>query len=201
MDSCVSSSESITLIVPAEPGAAPVGVTIRCAKPQDIRGLTEVLLHSFHPPQRWSAWFQPLFRLGIYEDLRTRLRAPSPHYTCLIALKAPCEEIVGTAEVSLRGWFYPQARTGYISNLAVSPAYRRHGIARQLLLKCEQVAGEWNCHRLALHVLDNNHSAKALYEGLGYQIQGTEFHWPTGLFHRPRRLLLEKSLAGRVSLV
>jgi hypothetical protein len=36
---------------------------------------------------------------------------------------------------------------------------------------------------------------------LGYQIQGTEFHWPIGLFHRPRRLLLEKSLAGRVSLV
>ncbi|BFM39569.1 GNAT family N-acetyltransferase [Synechocystis sp. LKSZ1] len=195
MDSCVSSSESITFVPLAHHGAAPMGVTIRCAKLQDIQGLTEVLLQSFHPPRRWSAWFHPLLRLGIYEDLRSRLRASSPHYTCLIALRAPDEEIIGTAEISLRGWFYPQARTGYISNLAVSPAHRRHGVARQLLLKCEQVARDWNCHTLALHVLDNNHSAKSLYDDLGYQTQGTDFQWPTGLFHWPRRLLLEKSLA------
>lgn len=201
MDSCVSSSESIPLSPLTDHGAAAVAVIIRSAKLQDIQGLTEILLQSFHPPRRWSTWFHPLLRLGIYEDLRSRLRAPAPHYTCLIAIKAPSEEIIGTAEISLRGWCYPQARTGYISNLAVSPAYRRRGIARQLLSKCEQVAEEWHCHTLALHVLDNNRSAKALYDGLGYQTQSGEWHWSSGWLNRPRRLLLEKSLLGWESLV
>ncbi len=193
MDFCLSPSESTPLSATSAPFVA---AQIRFAQFKDIQGLSEVLLQSFHPAGDWLSLFHPLLRLGIHEDLRARLRAPKSDYYCLLAIAHPSQEIIGTTEISLKNWYYPQTRTGYISNLAVSPAFRRHGVARQLLLKCELVAQEWQCHGLALHVLDNNHQAKTLYTGLGYQTKPMEFSWPSGFFPRPRRLLLEKTLRG-----
>lgn len=194
MDFCLSASKIPKQpTVPSQPISG-ASFQIRPADLKDIKALAEVLIHSFHISQSWISWFYPLLKLGIYEDLRTRLRANSPYYQCLVALTLETEEIIGTAEISLRSWLMTHTRSCYISNLAVSQAYRRQGIAKQLLLKCEKIAREWNCQTLYLHVLEDNIAAKQLYLSSGYQWQRVENTLRSWLFNQPKRLLLEKKV-------
>ena len=85
----------------------------------------------------------------------------------------------------------------YISNLAVSPAYRRQGIARKLLLSCEPLARQWGYREIYLHVLENNDRAKQLYFNLGYDINRIEPQKNNWIWPHPKCLLLRKSLAVR----
>ena len=175
-----------------------LSVMVRMAQMSDIKGLTEVLLGSFHTPQQWFSWLQYLFRLEIYEDLRTRFQSHSPYYCCLVAMVSngtsdnSQESVIGTVEITLGSRLYSQSL--YISNLAVSHSYRRRGVAKHLLQKCEQVALEWGYRSLSLHVLEDNYPAKQLYLNSGYQVQKTEFTWQSWLFKSPRRLFLKKIL-------
>ena len=102
------------------------------------------------------------------------------------------ESIIGTVEINLRPEF--NSKSLYISNLAVSHGYRRRGVARHLLLKCEQIAREWGYQSLILHVLEDNHSAKNLYLNSGYQLQSRQITWQSWLFKSPQRLLLQKKI-------
>ncbi|MFN9261314.1 GNAT family N-acetyltransferase, partial [Microcystis sp.] len=83
----------------------------------------------------------------------------------------------------------------YISNLAVSPDRRRAGLARRLLLKCEQIAREWGFEELSLHVLDNNLAAQSLYLSSGYRLQKTDGWLINRLFNRPQKLFLHKKIS------
>ena len=187
---------------PTEARAIAAPLTVRSADPKDIKHLVDLLTFSFHPPQDSSFWLYPLLRLGIYEDLRTRLRSPAPHYRCLVASVPASSEsdraetLVGTAEVTLRSSLIGMPRLPYISNFAVSPNYRRQGIGRQLLNRCEQVAQAWNCQDLALHVLEDNQPARQLYFNSGFQLHRIEPSWRHWLFNRPRRLYLQKKLSN-----
>ena len=55
-----------------------------------------------------------------------------------------------------------------ISSVAVLPEYRRAGIARALVERCEAFAREQGHDRVALDVLSHNDPALRLYESLGY---------------------------------
>ena len=181
-------------------------MTIRAALPKDIQFLAEVLTDSFHAHQGKKNWFLPLLKLGIREDLRTRLASQASHYLCLVAsipLKAgssysDCrEEIVGTAEISVHSpfsWFKSSEKYPYISNLAVQSCYRRQGVARNLLLCCEQTARRWGFAEITLHVLENNYQAQQLYFSSGYQLKCIETGVASLLFQHPRRFLLNKSI-------
>jgi ribosomal protein S18 acetylase RimI-like enzyme len=177
-------------------------IAIRVAEVEDIESLAEILTQSFHPFKGVLLWLTPLLKLGIYEDLCSRLKAHSPHYVCLVAITAKGtdkEQIVGTIEINLRSpkfWFSPQKKNiyPYISNLAVSTCFRRRGVARQLLAKCDCIALGWGCRGLNLHVLENNQCAQGLYYGSGYEFHRAESTWIGWLFKLPRRLLLEKKL-------
>lgn len=175
-------------------------LVIRSAKIRDLHGVVELLSRSFHPPQGVLFWLYPIFKLGIYEDLRNRLTSDRPYYICLVATISQdalqqSEVIVGTVEIALRsthslgllGVKYP-----YISNLAVSQAYRRQGIARRLLRRCEQIARDWGYQKLALHVLEDNYQAKQLYISQGYRIDRVEGDINNWLWQRPKKLLLVK---------
>lgn len=176
---------------------------IRKANQEDLAQLAEVLTKSFHSREGLNFWFYYLLKLGIYEDLRYRLRHGTPHYTCLVATtglneaQAMKEYVVGTVEIALRReycWSSAIKESPYISNLAVQDAYRRLGIAGKLLNKCEILAREWGFQKIYLHVLENNHQAKQLYLNKGYGVCRIEFSFGEWLFHRPRRLLLVKNL-------
>jgi ribosomal protein S18 acetylase RimI-like enzyme len=180
----------------------PLQIAIRTAEIKDIDPLAEVLTQSFHPFKGVLLWLQPLLKLGIHQDLRSRLKTRSPDYVCLVAITdkgEDKEQIVGTIEINLRApnfWLYSHKKSTYpyISNLAVSSSCRRRGVARQLLTRCDCIALGWGCQQLNLHVLDNNHRAQKLYYGSGYQLDRTESSWTSWLFKHPRRLLLRKKL-------
>lgn len=208
-----------------ERAAQPNGASdfiIRAAHQNDLTSLTEILADSFHPRSGIWALAYPLFRLGIYEDLRTRLRLIPPNYICLVAVDptgstnqgsgeetsslapkaqerqaANADSVVGTVEIGLRpcSWQPWNSQYPYISNLAVHHSCRRRGVAQQLLLCCERTALEWGFCDLYLHVLENNHQARQLYLKAGYRLHQSDPSWSDWLLGRPRRLFLHKHLA------
>ncbi|MEL4895161.1 GNAT family N-acetyltransferase [Crocosphaera sp. Alani8] len=175
-----------------------VSLNIREAKLKDIKALTEVLTLSFHPPGGWLSFIQPILKLGVYEDLRLRLRGTTPYYCCLVAveiIKTPDEtkkKVIGTIELSLKSGF--DNGYLYISNLAVLESHRRKGIAKQLLRQCEEIASKWGYSTLNLHVLEDNYAAKKLYLSNGYQIGETQVFWPNWRWFRSQKLFLTKKI-------
>lgn len=175
---------------------------IRAARPQDLADLADVLAHSFHAQDGMMGWLYPLLRLGIQEDLRSRLRSKSPHQVCLVAVNGMPDtgRIIGTVELARRMyplWHISSDRFLYLSNLAVQTDYRHQGAAYQLLLTCEQLALEWGFNDLYLHVLENNHPARKLYLKAGYRLQQVESRLGTWLWRQPRQLFLHKRIAPK----
>lgn len=161
--------------------------------------LAEILTESFHAHEGIVEWFYPVLRLGIYEDLKNRLRTTPDRYVCLVAevVSSQGQDLVGTVEMAVRchpPWQSTNDQYPYLSNLAVDPDFRRQGVAQQLLSNCEQVALEWGFSDLYLHVLENNHPARQLYLKAGYRLHRVEWHWTSWFFGQPRRLFLHKQL-------
>ena len=161
--------------------------------------MADILAESFHVDSGPWGWTFPLFRMGIYEDLKYRLKSDPSRYRCFVALKEikPNQHcLVGVVELSVRRQVLLQTHTGYLylSNLAVQAEYRQQGIARGLLTVCEQMAIAWGFYDLYLHVLEDNNQAQRLYEKAGYQVKRTELTVFSWLFRRPRQILLYKSI-------
>jgi len=176
-------------------------IQIRAAQSVDLSGVAEILADSFHSSDGIWGWAHPLVRLGIYEDLKNRLRSnPSQQHICLVAFATGSggNDLVGTVEMALRlneFWQCARPRYLYLSNLAVHSSYRRRGVAQQLLLHCERIAISWGFQDLYLHVLENNYQARQLYFKLGYQLQQVDSGWGVWLLGRPRQLFLHKHLS------
>lgn len=176
---------------------------VRPADLRDLDRLTDVLTASFYDRDGWRQWVYPFIRLGIYEDLKQRLKAQSPRYACLAAI-APSVEgvlvsssdtIAGTVEASLRQpWPWQGDRHVYVSNLAVDQAFRRQGVALTLLRSCEQVAQRWGICELHLHVMEDNLAARSLYRKAGFVVVQTEDSPASWLGLQAPRLLLRKTL-------
>jgi len=61
----------------------------------------------------------------------------------------------------------------WIYNLYVIPGFRRQGIGRMLMHEAEKWAQKRNLNTIALHVIEWNTSARALYEAMGYELVST----------------------------
>jgi ribosomal protein S18 acetylase RimI-like enzyme len=173
---------------------------VRSATVADLTGIAQIIAESFHSQDGLWGWAFPLLRLGIYEDIRHRLSSLAPHHTCLVAVNTTAngtQELVGTVEIGAR---FSNSGTQvsrnflYLSNLAVHPQYRRHGIASRLLVSCEQVSQDWGFHDLYLHVLEHNYQARQLYFKLGYQVHKVESNWNFFWLKNSRQILLHKHL-------
>lgn len=198
-DRCLRTSAGTKGILPI----SEVSCVVRPAREADLWVLSSILANSFHPNSSWHRWLYPFVRLGIYEDLRHRLRDTTISSVCLVAAVVSqhgdrsIEELAGTVELSLKtpSLFLPSGQQyPYISNLAVRAECRRRGLARQLLTACEQQAVEWGFAHLYLHVLEDNSRARPLYDKLGYRLHRVESTLASAWFGQPRRLFLHKSL-------
>ena len=200
-------------ILPAE---RPVSIRVRAARSEDLPRIVAVLLTSFYPKAKATQWLYWLMRIGIKEDIKTRLKSASDQYACLVAARiesastaaqsgvasgtAPVTvsgTVIGTVEISQRAcetWRFFPPRRAYLSNLAVDYTYRRQGAATKLLHTCETVALSWGFHRTYLHVMANNQAAQKLYEQAGYRPCEVSNPVLAGLGLRPERLLLSKQL-------
>jgi ribosomal protein S18 acetylase RimI-like enzyme len=183
----------------------PHQVEVRAVREDEIHCVADIITRSFHFDRGWMGWFTPLFKLGIAEDLRHRLRShTSSHHqlqqqVCSIAVYSDDgqSQVIGTIEVGVRTTHYRQPspyRYAYISNLAVSRDFRRRGVAQQLLVNCERLTKEWGYTELHLHVMGDNTRGRNLYEKLGYEIVSRELVWSIIPWHRPERLFLCKQL-------
>ncbi|MTJ14837.1 GNAT family N-acetyltransferase [Anabaena sp. UHCC 0187] len=183
-----------------EPGTLSVGqLQIRVATPDDLISIAQIVAESFHSQEGLWGWAFPLFRVGIYEDIKHRLQFPSPHHVCLVAVDAATKDhpIMGTIEMSVRlsdSWASVNHGFPYLSNLAVHPSYRRLGIASSLLIRCEQISQVWGFQDLYLDVLENNHQARQLYFKLAYRVYKVESPWNALFLNRSRQILLHKNI-------
>lgn len=181
-------------------------LSIRPVSEDEIHSVADIITHSFHFDRGWRGWFTPLFKLGIAEDLRHRIRLNANNTSrnkpqsqiCSIAVYTERGQtsIAGTVEVGVRNCYERsrQRRYIYISNLAVSSAFRRRGVAIELLTDCEQITKTWGYSELYLHVMADNHGGRSLYQRLGYELVSNEFMWSIIPWHRPERLFLRKQL-------
>jgi GNAT superfamily N-acetyltransferase len=62
------------------------------------------------------------------------------------------------------------ASLAHLETLIVEPARRRHGIGRALLVRAEEVANYYNCHKLVAEVLATG-EARAFLEACGYKVE------------------------------
>jgi ribosomal protein S18 acetylase RimI-like enzyme len=174
---------------------------ILAATTDDLIGVAHIIAESFHGHDGFWGWAFPLIRFSIYEDLKHRLSSPAPHHICLVAVDistASNPRLVGTVELNVRfndSWGHTGKSFPYLSNLAVHPQYRRHGVASHLLSTCEKFSHEWGFHDLYLHVLEDNHQAQQLYFKLGYKVHKLESSWNTFLFGGSRQILLHKHVS------
>lgn len=177
---------------------------IRAARREDLSDIASLLTQSFYPASGLMGWFSPLLRMGVYQDLRSRVDPAVSRQICLVATQRDGASesdgycgLVGTVEVTLRclsPWQLAISKSPYISNLAVAAKCRRQGIAQRLLLACERTVLEWGFQDLYLHVLENNQAARQLYSKIGYQVHRIDPHWTTILLKQPQRLMLHKRL-------
>lgn len=79
----------------------------------------------------------------------------------------------------------------YLTSLAVAPAYRRRGAARQLLLRAEALAVGWGYSEVALDTAAANTAAVELYASCGYLLEGQ-----TPLLDLPLAMLLRGDRAS-----
>lgn len=61
---------------------------------------------------------------------------------------------------------------GHITNVAVHPDYRRHGIGREIVSRLLAFSEEEGVEQQTLEVRPSNSGAIALYEGFGFQLAG-----------------------------
>jgi len=197
---------------PPEAEAIAPAWQIRPARRSDLEALADLLASSFHSREGLGKWVYPMFRTALQEDLRGRLNNGGQYYRCLVAVHSVSptagtpssppptgEAILGTVEIGLKPqfhlpWYCWFKLFPYISNLAIAPAFRRQGIAADLLQACEPIAQQWEYQDLYLHVLENNQAARALYKKVGFRVCQVESSLSTVLLGRPRQFLLHKGL-------
>ncbi len=188
------------------PSSSPVKlsskISIRPAIIDDINQLGEVLTLSFNNFNDLTLWIYPFVKLGVCEDLRSRLKKDDPDHFCLVAVNnivfnsETKTQILGTVELSFRKNYNWQGikKYAYIANLAVNKSYRRQGIGSQLLTKCEEIAQNHGFNEIYLHVLANNKSGQELYLYQGYSVRQVETDLYSLFVPSKRRLLLMKTI-------
>lgn len=95
--------------------------------------------------------------------LRTQL-APETHI--FLAAETPQGEVAGYIGLMF------VLDEGYISNVAVTPQFRRHGIAEALICELIRRAEEKQLAFLTLEVRESNEGAIALYKKCGFETVG-----------------------------
>jgi ribosomal protein S18 acetylase RimI-like enzyme len=180
-------------------------VVVRRLQVDDVSQVATLLSDAFYSNDGWLGWASPLFKLGIYQDLKTRALAQTPRYTCLVGFQTVNRGepvIVGTVEISVRpltSWSLVGKSLPYVSNLAVAEAFRRQGVGQHLLLACEQVVQTWGFSEIYLHVKPENGSARRLYQRVGYRSSSPNIPLWAKLLGPPQEILLRKSLEKNTS--
>ena len=113
---------------------------------------------------------------------------PSTHERTVIFLAEQRNVVVAKAELMLPAQETLHA-VGYIKRVVVDPAYRKQGIARQLMQYIITFAQtEYDLDALDLHTWEHNASAIRLYEALGFELQHRELYFRLNLINADNQI-------------
>jgi len=108
----------------------------------------------------WKAVQLPYKPAG--RDARDRIRGEIESQNAIFLVAEANGDLVGSVLATHDG------RKGWINRLAVSPALRRQGIARQLLAEAEDRLSEQGIEIIACLIEDWNADSKLFFERAGY---------------------------------
>jgi len=82
--------------------------------------------------------------------------------------------LVAEISESIAGYacLYIVAGEMQIGNFAVAPNFRGEGIAKELMNRIFEIAGERQCDCIFLEVRESNKPARTLYESFGFKVVG-----------------------------
>ena len=148
-----------------EPSTAPS--VIRLATPDDLEIINQLDQLSTSPLRNIPRDIEKYF--GSVD--------PTTHEQTLIFLVQVGEHVAGKAELMV-----PLADIlpgiGYVKRVIISPAYRKMGLARQLMQHIITYAQtELHLAAIDLHVWEQNLPAIRLYETLGFELQHRELYF------------------------
>ena len=152
-------------------------LTFRLATPGDLASIERLDTLSASPTR------------NIHRDMEKYFGSvdPSTHERTVIFLVEQRNVIVAKAELMLPAQETPQA-IGYVKRVVVDPAYRKQGIARQLMEYIITFARtEYNLAALDLHTWEHNTSAITLYETLGFELQHRELYFRLNLINNEQQ--------------
>ncbi len=107
---------------------------IRKAALRDAKVLANLLTISFHSQDGWMQYFYPILRLGIYEDLRHRLKSHARPYACIVASISHRSDVSGDANEETKAG-------GQGSSEAIAPGGHQHSSIYQSSNKPESECG------------------------------------------------------------
>ncbi|BBM97393.1 hypothetical protein MPTK1_1g05370 [Marchantia polymorpha subsp. ruderalis] len=191
-------------------------LVVQVLRVEHMKAVEELLVDSFAELMGGLLTYRPLLTLTVRQYVRDRY-ACLPDAVTLIGLYAPAEDnvvmgrtednessnwlLAGTVELSFSNAGHPDIPAGpspppgspYLCNMAVSSAYRRRGIGRELLKAAEELAASKGCEDLYLHCRMVDMAPLNMYQGAGYQIVATDSILSLLSFQR-RRYLMKKRI-------
>jgi tRNA(Arg) A34 adenosine deaminase TadA/GNAT superfamily N-acetyltransferase len=103
----------------------------------------------------------------LHRSLPDGLATPNNHFYHVYDAAFP--EPIGNLWLADNAEFDPPV---FINDIEIFPTYQRLGYGQQTLSAVETIATQRGLSRIGLHVQAHNHSAKALYEKMGYATTG-----------------------------
>lgn len=119
-----------------------------------------------------------MYRLGELNRLQQNFPYNDEQHSMFVAVSQQRQDmVVGFVDVDARPSKRPyDPPRPYLSDLAVDPRWRRKGVARHLIHKCEYVArDEMEKPHLYIRVEHNNTVAISMYTGLNYEALQHEY--------------------------
>lgn len=98
------------------------------------------------------------------DSITNELNNPLAKY--IIAEDLETNEVIGFVGI----WII--AGEGDITNIAVNPNYRKHGVASNLLLNLLDICKSLNCNDITLEVRESNIPAQNLYKKFDFKEEG-----------------------------
>jgi ribosomal protein S18 acetylase RimI-like enzyme len=146
-------------------------ISIRTADGADLDALVELnrAVQGIHAAALPSLFKSECALETVKEAFQKMMAAPGGCW--LIAEAAqPCGYLYADFRERPESWSQRQRRVCNISHVAVSPGWRRRGVARQLVARVREEAARRGFERIELDVWSFNPEAKACFARLGFHV-------------------------------
>ena len=146
-------------------------ITIRKGTPDDIPVIKECLIDSWveHAKQEPELLDEDRMRASKVEDYYQEIFDDPENHFLFVAEKSG--EFVGFIRADIREIliFFKHPRILFLDDTYVKPEFRRKGIAKQLLLKAEEIAKELGIKRIQSRVYTYNKPVQDMLTSEGYR--------------------------------